>query len=224
MQAPPFVINCLIHAKNHMEFHLFHLKKEVLGIRCRIIYSSSMNRMSKMKVGLLRHFKVTLGYPNKLVSSAELLQWQREYDESGLEEINIDLHGVEWKRCYSSDLGRARQTAEKAFSGHIFCSEDLREIAISPILKSGVKIPLWLYLSMIRTAWFFGHESQKESKKQVLERINKALDYALAHGEDVLIVGHGGIMMFMRKELLKRGFSGPKLNRPENARIYIFEK
>jgi hypothetical protein len=31
-------------------------------------------------------------------------------------------------------------------------------------------------------------------------------------------------MMFMRKEMLKRGFEGPKIKRPEKGKLYLFEK
>ena len=187
--------------------------------------SVNANReVKKVRVGLLRHFKVKLGYPNKLVTTNELIQWQMDYDVSELVECEIDLYGLEWKRCFSSDLARATQTADKVFIGEIIFLKELREMSIYPVLGSDIKLPLWLHLFVIRIAWFLGFESQKESKKQVIQRINRALDQALQQGEDVLIVGHGGIMMFMRKELLRRGFTGPKFNRPENARLYVFEK
>ena len=176
-----------------------------------------------MKIGLLRHFKVTLGYPSKLVTSNELLKWQQEYNQSHVEEMEIDHQMQQWSKCYSSDLERAKITASKAFNGEIVFLEDLREMSLYPVFHSEIRLPLWLHISLIRVAWLFGHKSQKESKKEVLRRINRVLDKAINHGEDVLIVGHGGIMMFMRKELLKRGFSGPKFNRPENAKLYIYE-
>lgn len=177
-----------------------------------------------MKVGLLRHFKVTLGYPAKMVSSLELVKWQKEYDESEVVEADIDLSGISWKRCFSSDLSRASQTAKKAFNGNIIYLEDLRELTLHPIFPSNIRLPLWLHITMIRLAWLFGHKSQLETKKAVIERINRTLDQAEQHEEDVLIVGHGGVMIFMRKELMKRGFTGPKFNRPENAILYVYEK
>ncbi|WLR57025.1 histidine phosphatase family protein [Mesobacillus subterraneus] len=176
-----------------------------------------------MKIGLLRHFKVTLGYPRKLVTSQELLSWQQEYNESKIEEVVIDHQGQKWSKCYSSDLERAKITASRAFKGNIIFLEDLREMSLYPVVKTQMRLPLWLHVTLIRLAWFLGHNSQKESKKEVIRRINKVLDEALVHDEDILIVGHGGIMMFMRKELLKRGFSGSKFNRPENATVYIFD-
>lgn len=119
---------------------------------------------------------------------------------------------------------RAKITASRAFEGNIIFWEELREVSLYPVISSEVRLPLWLHITFIRLAWYFGHKSQNESKKDVIARINKVLDKAISQGEDILIVGHGGIMMFMRKELLKRGFSGPKFSRPENARVYIFER
>jgi broad specificity phosphatase PhoE len=177
-----------------------------------------------MKIGLLRHFKVTLGYPSKLVTSRELLIWQQDYNESQIEEVDIDHQGQKWTKCFSSDLERAKITATRAFEGNIIFSEDLREMSLYPVIHTEMRLPLWLHVTLIRLAWLMGHTSQKESKKEVIARINRVLDQALLQGEDILIVGHGGIMMFMRKELLKRGFSGPKFSRPDNAKVYIFEK
>jgi len=178
--------------------------------------------MIMMKIGLLRHFKVSLGYPNKLVTSQELLVWQQEYNQSRIEEVEIDHQEHKWVRCYSSDLERAKITATRAFNGDIMFLEDLREMSLYPVIKTEFRLPLWLHVALIRIAWYLGHKSQQESKKEVITRINRVLDEVIAHDQDILIVGHGGIMMFMRKELLKRGFSGPKFNRPENAKVYIF--
>ncbi len=177
-----------------------------------------------MKVGLVRHFKVTRGYPNKIVSAEELMKWLEEYDASDVEENNIDLCGIEWKKCYSSDLSRAEKTAQKAFNGDIVYLKELREIRFSPLFHSKIRLPLHLHLIFIRMAWLFNHKSQPQSKSDVMKLINATLDTILFEQEDVLIVGHGGMMMFMRKELIKRGFTGPKFNRPENGKVYVFEK
>jgi broad specificity phosphatase PhoE len=178
-----------------------------------------------MKVGLVRHFKVKRGYPNKFVNSYELMKWVDEYDASDVEENEIDLCNIEWENCYASDLYRAEITAKKAFDGEITYLKELREISLSPFFQSKLRLPLVIHLLFIRIAWLLNHKSQPESKREVTNRINRLLDTILHHEEDVLIVGHGGIMMFMRKELLKRGFSGPKFGKtPENGKVYIFEK
>ncbi|SDZ63522.1 Histidine phosphatase superfamily (branch 1) [Evansella caseinilytica] len=177
-----------------------------------------------MKIGLIRHFKVKRGYPDKWVTSKELMNWAVEYDESDVIEKKIDLGNIQWKHCFSSDLARAQRTAENTFSGNIVFLEELREIRISPIFSMNRKLPLFIHMLLIRAAWFFNHKSQPDGKKQVTERLNQALDKMMGLQEDVLIISHGGIMMFLSRELKKRGFTGPALNRPQNARLYLYEK
>lgn len=177
-----------------------------------------------MKVGLIRHFQVTSGYPKKMITSAELLKWESEYNESEVEENEVDLLNICWEKCFSSDLSRARVTAEKCFNGTIIYTEELREVALSPFFRTNRRLPLFIHILSIRFAWFFNHNSQLEKKSEVVNRINRVLDYALSSGDNVLIVSHGGIMMYMRKELKRRGFKGPKFRRPENGVIYAFEK
>ncbi|NHM30911.1 histidine phosphatase family protein [Neobacillus terrae] len=177
-----------------------------------------------MKVGLIRHFKVTRGYPNKIVTSNELMDWINEYDQSEVKEIEVDLRNIEWEKCFSSDMPRAQTTAEKCYNGNIIYMEELREIPLSPLFRSNLKLPLFVHLVFIRLAWLFNHRSQLEKKRDVINRINRVLDQALSSKENILIVGHGGVMMYMRRELLKRGFKGPNFKRPDNGVVYIFEK
>ncbi|MEI5909310.1 histidine phosphatase family protein [Bacillus spongiae] len=175
-----------------------------------------------MKVGLIRHFKVTRGYPSKMVTSDELMSWVTEYDESDVEEIEVNLCNIQWEKCFSSDLSRAKATAEKCFDGTIVYVDELREISLSPIFQSKIKLPLFVHLFCIRLAWLLNHKSQLEKKSEVLNRLNKALDIALHSKDNVLIVSHGGTMFYLRRELRKRGFKGPKFNRPRNGVVYLF--
>ncbi|QQE73488.1 histidine phosphatase family protein [Brevibacillus composti] len=71
---------------------------------------------------------------------------------------------------------------------------------------------------MQRLFWQKGRQKRENRAAAVLDRI-------LASGEEnVLIVGHGAFMMFMRKELLKRGFRGPALHRPVHGQLYVYER
>jgi broad specificity phosphatase PhoE len=176
-----------------------------------------------MKIGLVRHFKVKRGYPNSIVSSEELMKWVEEYEASDVEENEVDLGGIEWKACFSSSMQRARVTAQRVFDGDIVFLDELREIPLSPLFPSRMRIPLFIHLLAIRLAWWFNHPSQSGSKREVLQKIDRIIDRVISEGEDVLIVGHGGVMMFMRKALIRRGFSGPAFKRPHNGVVYIFE-
>jgi broad specificity phosphatase PhoE len=177
-----------------------------------------------MKIGLVRHYKVKRGYPNSIVSSEELMQWVEEYEASDVEENEIELSGIEWKACYSSNMRRAQVTAQRVFDGDIIFLDELREIPLAPLFPSRMRLPLFIHLLAIRLAWWFNHPSQSGSKREVLEKIERIVDRVISEDQDVLIVGHGGVMMFMRKELIRRGFSGPAFRRPHNGVVYIFEK
>ncbi|MCA1322201.1 histidine phosphatase family protein [Bacillus tianshenii] len=177
-----------------------------------------------MKVGLIRHFKVTRGYPDNRVTAEELLKWVEEYDASEVEENDLDLKNIDWKRCYSSDLPRAVKTAEKAFKGDITLLKELREITVAPIFPPNRRLPLKLHLLSIRMAWLFNHKSQPVSKRELQTRISYTLDKILSSKENTLIVSHGGVMMLLRKELLRRGFRGPEFKIANNGELYLFEK
>ncbi|MFE7065107.1 histidine phosphatase family protein [Sutcliffiella sp. NPDC057660] len=177
-----------------------------------------------MRIGLIRHFKVTRGYPNTRVSSEELLKWMEEYDASEVEESEIDLKNIDWKRCFSSDMPRAATTAKKAFGGDITYLKELREINLVPIFPPNRRLPLKLHLLSIRMAWLFNHKSQPVSKLDLQKQLSGTLDDILSGNEDTLIVSHGGVMMFLRKELMRRGFRGPEFKIANNGQLYVFEK
>jgi len=180
-----------------------------------------------MKIGLVRHFKVKKGLPDKrIISAEELSQWFSEYDESEVEIAEMNLQGVKWDLCYASDLTRAVKTAEKIYSGEIVKTKDLREIAypvFGEIWRGRLHFFLWAML--VRISWHFQHKAYKESRMDVQQRMSRFLDNLMERKEtNILLVSHAAFMMEMRKELLHRGFKGPKLGTPENGKLYVFEK
>ena len=87
------------------------------------------------------------------------------------------------------------------------------------------KLPILLWLFLGRIAWAISDKSQIESKLMFAERVKYILEeLILKEDNDVLIVSHGFLMMFLRKELVNRGFKGPNFKRAENGKIYVFEK
>lgn len=102
---------------------------------------------------------------------------------------------------------------------------ELREISMYPLFKKNMKLPFLLWAFLVRTAWLINHQSQQETKFDVEQRIHSVLDQIIQNQNDnILIVSHGAFMMMMSKELLRRGFKGKKITRPENGKLYIFEK
>lgn len=180
-----------------------------------------------MKIGLVRHFKVKQGLPEKRwLTARELTEWFQQYDESDVEYQETDLGGIEWSRCFASDMPRAVKTAKSIYGGEITLMSELREVP-HPVFSqiSQRKLPFLLWAILTRAAWKLNRDCFTESKPQVRARIEAVLDgiERQNHG-NVLIVGHAALFMEMRNTLLSRGFAGPKLGTPANGKLYLFEK
>lgn len=177
-----------------------------------------------MKIGLIRHFKVKRGFPGKMMlKQSELFQWLDEYEKSDIEAGEPDLGGVDWKRCYASDIPRAAKTAEIIYKGNIVQTPKLREIVPRPFFTQDLRLPFLVWPLLVKLAWMTNHDSQ-ETRSGIEQRVANIIGEILAQGkEDALIVSHGAIMMFLRKELLARGFKGPKFGTPDNGKLYLFE-
>jgi broad specificity phosphatase PhoE len=154
------------------------------------------------------------------------MRWFDEFDAAEVEEGTVDLAGIPWDRCYSSDLPRAVKTAESIYPGEIVQLETLREVRPYPVSsRRDFRMPLQLWSILSRLAFALSHPSQLESKAAFGKRIEAACDQILSGGEgNVLVVSHGMVMIQMRRELLSRGFRGPRFGIPMHGVLYLFEK
>lgn len=176
-----------------------------------------------MKIGLIRHFKVNCK-PKIFMSSKDFEDWAVLYDDADVIQNEVNLSNIQWNKCYSSDLSRALKTADAIFTGKTIKTPKLREVPLSPIFKTNVKLPYLLWCICGRAAWLFTHKSQVENKKQTENRINKFLD-SIEENEDIniLVVTHGFFMHQFQKELTKRGYKGGQIKSIKNGILYIFE-
>ncbi len=176
-----------------------------------------------MKIGLVRHFKVKKEYPKgRRFSADEVTQWFQEYDLADIEMGSTDLGGTQWHRCFSSDMSRARRTAEHIYDGTVHAKSELREIP-SPKFKTKLKFPFLGWAILIRFSWLFSRQTRSDIKNAE-KRIAKILDEIMSSGEEnVLIVSHAALMIYIRKELIRRGFKGPKLKIPKNGILHVYE-
>lgn len=151
-----------------------------------------------MKIGLVRHFKVAKGLPEKrFLSPNELMQWFEEYDVADVEDGEVYLGDVVWKRCFTSDLPRAIKTAEKIYSGNIVPMKELRELQPSMPSKNIIKLPFLLWVILIRCRFLTPRKCINDFKKRVEAILDEIL---LQCVEDTLIVSHGALMIYIRKE------------------------
>ena len=175
-----------------------------------------------MRIGLIRHFKVKKMLPEKrFVAPDEITQWFNEYDTAEIEDGQIDLCGFEWKTCFSSDLFRAVSTAEKIHGGSIIKKKELREFPLDEFCKRNIKLPFLAWAFLFRLKTLFPNKVKADFKKQISDMIDEIL---MQNEEDLLIVSHGFVMIFMRKALMKRGFKGPNFRTPANGKLYIYER
>ncbi|MCX7747446.1 MAG: histidine phosphatase family protein [Clostridia bacterium] len=175
-----------------------------------------------MKVGLVRHFKVKAGFPKKaFISPKDIAKWLDEYEASDIEVGEADLCGVEWNKCFASDLPRAVKTAQVFYDGKIIRLKELRELEPGAFPKRNIKLPFFLWAILLRMKMCVFRKDRVKLKK----RLDAVLDDILLQGkENVLIVSHAMIMMFLRRELLKRGYIGPGFKTAENGKLYVFER
>lgn len=177
-----------------------------------------------MRLGLVRHFPVTEPWPRGWVTSADLQRWRVRYDAAEPIISPIDVSAVKWQRCLSSDLRRAFVTAQTAYTGTITQTPLLRETDVPSLPTGDLRLPVWGWRMLLRFLWFAGHPSQRAARDEFRRRIKAIADLLEQEPEDTLVVSHAGVMFFLRKELLRRGFVGPKFGLAETARLYVFER
>ncbi|MES2571299.1 MAG: histidine phosphatase family protein [Verrucomicrobiota bacterium] len=181
--------------------------------------------MKTVRIGLIRHFEVTKPFPSGWVTSQELLQWLEDYDQAEVIERALELGGIEWRRCFSSDMSRAYRTAKAAFPGPITQMPELREPRFTPFQTGNLRLPFQGWRWLLRLAWMSSHASQRVMRDEFYSRVRRVTEELLAKAEeDTLVVSHAGVMIFLRRELLRLGFAGPNFRFAENGRLYVFEK
>lgn len=181
--------------------------------------------MHTVRIGLIRHFEVAKPMPRGWMTSGHLQAWLEEYDATDVISTPVDLGGIPWVHCLSSDLKRAHITAQAVFpTGPVTPQPQLREATILPFRTGNLSLPFWLWRTLIRLAWLTAHESQRPARDEFMQRMRAVSEDLAARDQDTLVVCHAGMMYFLRKELLRRGFTGPKFKLAQNARLYVFEK
>ena len=181
-----------------------------------------------MRIGLVRHFKVN--YKRKfLMTSKEFKDWETAYNTSDVIRNDVELQGIAWDKCYCSTLSRAITTAKDIYFEEIVQNDLIREVPISPLFKSNLKLPYWFWAISARFAWYFNHSSQEELKTQTELNAKSFLDFLEEKvkeegSRNILIVTHGFFMYTLQKELRKRGFKGKMIHTPQNGNLYLYKR
>jgi broad specificity phosphatase PhoE len=177
-----------------------------------------------VRIGLMRHFRVQEPLPSGWRTAGQLHQWRQTYEASDVIPGPVDVGATPWLKCLSSDLRRAYLTAQAAHAGLITQTPLLREMEAHPFRTGGLRLPIWIWRWILHVSWATSHESQRAARDDFRQRMQAAADLLEAEQDDTLVVSHAGTMMYLRKELLRRGFRGPKFGIAEHARTYVFER
>ena len=177
-----------------------------------------------MRIGLLRHFPVDHKLPSGWKTASDLHVWRQEYDTAQTLAGEFDLGGVVWQACLASDLPRAGITARTVYQGEISQTDLLREAQFALFRTGSLRLPVWVWQWLLRLAWITGHRSQRGCRDEFLRRVLAVAERLSAVNQDTLVVSHAGTMVYLSKELLRRGFAGPKLRLAKHATVYIYER
>jgi len=159
------------------------------------------------------------------MTSKEFWEWTQKYEASQVIKNKVEMYGINWDICYSSDLPRAIVTAKEVYSGKVFKSKLLREVVNAPFIHTQrIKLPFELWHVCGRIAWYFRLKSQPESRKDTKRRINEFLDNIDWTKENILLVFHGFLIYNFQKELRKRGFRGEKVKIVRNGVLYLYTR
>ncbi|WP_439879616.1 phosphoglycerate mutase family protein [Pontibacter sp. MBLB2868] len=176
------------------------------------------------QVGLVRHFPVQHPFLKGLVSQAQVLQWFEGYNQASVQQMQLKV-GNTWDICYTSQLRRAHDTATAIYSGPTVSTELLNEPFPDPLFKGNPRLPFLLWATLVRLSIVFNFNSQSQRQSVLERRINKFLSQLSGqNGSRVLVVSHAFTMEIMSRLLVRAGFSGKKLNRPQHGVLYVFEK
>lgn len=184
-----------------------------------------------MKIGLVRHFEVDKKYLDGYIKSEDFSKWMKEYDYADVFPREIDLRGIDWNKCYSSDLSRAVTTAEAIYDGKIIKTPLIREIAMQftdefhKDIETTQKFFNWSIYSMLKWAKD-KEEVVKEPINESRQRVEKFLVELFENSEEddnILIVCHGMIMTVIEDKLRLKGFKGDRVVAAKNGEIFVLE-
>lgn len=177
-----------------------------------------------MRIGLIRHFRVEQPLPSGWMTAGGLHLWRTRYDSARVLPVPLDLGAEVWSACISSDLERAIATAKAAYAGGIEVTPLLREPELAEFRTRRLRLPIWLWRWVLRLSWMTGHRSQRQCRDDFRLRVSAMADALERRDGNTLVVSHAGMMAYLSAELTKRGYAGPKLQVPEHARLYVYEK
>lgn len=175
-----------------------------------IIDYSNMSRII-----LLRHGKPAVDLVG-MACAADLAQMAAAYNAAGIvdQPPPAVLHAVgNADIVLCSDLLRAQESARALGFAEVYTVEvDMREAAIPHFASGSIKLPVSVWLLVLRILWLAGFSRNGESYAAARSRARQAAARLVALAErhaSVLLVGHGVMNYLIARELRASGWQGP---------------
>jgi len=176
------------------------------------------------KVVLIRHGKPEIDASEKL-SAADFGRWVEKYDQVGINaEYKPTTEAFEIaQKCSFIVCSSLPRSIESANTLHI----NTPDLISDAFRECEMPYANWKYPTLSVTSWavlfrilqFMGYSSNAESYKAIKKRSQECAHQlerrSQEHGS-VLFVGHGALIWFLHKQLLRMGWTGP----PKSAKQY----
>ncbi len=171
-----------------------------------------------MEIVLLRHGKPDIDTSGK-VSASDFGKWVMEYDQAGIDKIFTPT-----KEAYEraelcsftvcSTLPRSIKSAEAL-------NIDVLDMVSHLFRECEMPYANWKFPKLSKMSWSIlfrilqlaGYSSNAESYKAIKNRAEMCasqLAELSKENESILFIGHGTIIWFIHKQLLRMGWSGPQ--------------
>jgi broad specificity phosphatase PhoE len=171
----------------------------------------------RMEIVLARHGKPKLDQW-MWMSPRELKDWLQKYNTADI--VNADAPSQTLARATRSEfivssplLRCVQSTRLLAPSRDIHVEEVFREAGIPYALWGFPRLPLSVWAIIFRAAWFCGYSSNSEPLSLATIRARCAADRLIElarQHESVFVMGHGIMTALIAKQLLLKGWVGPK--------------
>jgi len=175
-----------------------------------------MFRKDEVRITILRHGQPEFEW-QRSVKGSEFRSLESAYDSAGIvgnppDESRLLINHHEFVVC--SDLPRSVQSAKALGVRTIHLSSPVfREMNLPYFNHAPIKLPLKLWVVILRTLWFLGFSRNTESFSMAKARArmasSKLVELAAEHNS-VLFVGHGFLNHYVAKELLATNWEGPR--------------
>lgn len=168
-----------------------------------------------MQITILRHGQPEFEWVRS-VKGSEIRSLEKAYDSAGIvgeppkKSQNLaDQHNY----VVCSDLPRSLQSAQAIGATTIHLSDSaFREMNIPYFDNISIKLPIKVWVPILRGLWFLGFSKNTESISTAKHRAKlaseKLVELAAEH-KRVIFVGHGFLNHYIAKELLANNWVGP---------------